>query len=107
MSDMHPRRIGYAEDPDYKDYEWRFAALYVHDGRFYIITDSGCSCDSPDDIYGDGDAIVGPAATLGGIFDELNVDKDKHDDTIKEAFLDALETLNNETMAAARKALGL
>ncbi len=107
MSDLNPRQIGYAEDDSLGGYEWQMAALYSHNGRFYIITDGGCSCSSPNSFYSEKEAVVGPAATLGGIFDELNVDKDKHPVWVKEAFLDGLKTLNNETMAAARKALGL
>ncbi len=102
---MTPKQIGYAEDETLGGYEWQLAAVYDHDGRFYIITDGGCSCSGPASRYSEKDAVVGPAATLGGLFDELNVDQKKHPDYVKEAFLNALETINKETMAAARSAL--
>ncbi len=102
------RRIGYAEDENYGGgYEWSHAYVFADNGRFYIVTDSGCSCNGPASHYSDKDAVVGPAATLGGLFDELHVDQDKHPEHVKRAFIDALETLNKETIDATKSALGL
>jgi hypothetical protein len=104
---MAKRQIGYSEDDEWGGYEWSLAAVYEDDGRFYIINDSGCSCDGPSSNYTDKDAVVGPAATLGGLLDELHVDQAKHSKLTKEAFLDAVKTINNETLESARKAIGL
>ncbi len=102
------REIGYAEDDDRSGYDWALARVIVNDnGHFQILQESGCSCTSPGDSLEGGWCIVGPAATLGGLFDELNVDKDKHPKFVKEAFIDALVTMNNETISAAKSALGL
>jgi hypothetical protein len=101
------REIGYADDEEAVSYTWACARVLVEDGHFTIVTESGCSCNGPGD-QGCGDGVsVGPAATLGGLFDELNVDKDKHGDYVKRAFIDALKTINDETIAAAKSALGL
>ncbi len=103
---MARKEIGYAEDPEAGGYEWALARCVIEEnGHFAIYEEQGCSCSSPGDS--DGWVAVGPAATLGGLFDELNVDSKKHNSWVKEAFLNALETINKETMAAARKALGL
>jgi hypothetical protein len=50
---------------------------------------------------------VGPAATLGGLLDELNVDKDKHPKFVKVAFVNAVDTINAEGIAAVKRVLGL
>lgn len=108
MTEERGRQIGYAEDENYSGcYEWGFAAVYFHQRRFYIITDSGCSYNGPASFYPERDAVVGPAATLGGLLDELVVDKDKHPKHVKEAFLDAVKTINDETLASTRKVLDL
>lgn len=103
---MARREIGYAEDQEAGGYEWALARVYIEEnGHFTIVCESGCSCNGPGDSGGC--VTAGPAATLGGLFDELNVDGDKHSDHEKEAFINALNTINKETLAAARSALGL
>ena len=100
------KSIGYAEE-DWGGYEWGFCHVFNEGGRFYMVYDSGCSCNGPKSHYSDKDACVGPAATLGGLFDQLNVDSHKHNDCTKRAFVDAIERMNNETLAATKAALGL
>ena len=98
--------IGSAEDDDSGGYGWVYAAV-IHEGdRFFIVQDYGCrSCNCPED--GQGTTAVGPAATLGGLFDELHVDKDKHPKVVKEAFLNAIIRMNEDTVKATKAALGL
>lgn len=76
--------------------------------RFFIINTSGCSCPSPTETY---ITVAGPAATLGGLFDELHVKEKDPKCWVREeyklAFVDALKRLNDETIAATRSALGM
>lgn len=116
-----PRVIGYAEydgcdtrrqwTPPIVTHDWSVARVIINTfGQFELLNDSGCSCDSPGDNPMGGTTEVGPAATLGGLFDELQVgrkDGKPFPGFFKEAFLDALKTINDETIADARKALGL
>ena len=99
------KEIGHAEDDTCGSYEWSYASVCEEDGRFIVVTGSGCSCNCPDIDYDD--VVLGPAATLGGIFDELFVDKDKHSKAVKEAFVDALVRMNADTLERTKKALDL
>lgn len=108
------KELGYAEDPYSGSYEWGFARVIEKDGAFLIIEDSGCSCNGPGSNPDDGHVTCGPAATLGGLFDQLYVDlkneKAKaYGPTIQSrlAFIDALEKQNQETITAAKAALGV
>ncbi len=105
---MGERKIlGEAEDDEQSGYEWACArVVQQEDGHFAIYTDSGCSCNGPWEC-GPGDLTAGPAATLGGLFDELNVDKADHPKFVLEAFVDAMKRMNDETLAAVKQTLGL
>ncbi len=101
------KEIGYAENEYADDYTWQCARVFEEDGRFILCCDGGCSCNGPmDDPFG-GTVTAGPAATLGGLFDQLNVDKEKYTYYEKMAFLDAIERMNLETIRSIKSALGL
>ena len=104
------KEIGYADDPDAGGYEWGCARVVETDGHFTIVEESGCSCSSPGDDCS-GTVTVGPAATLGGLFDEMNVNMTdrakKPSKTARVAFIDAIGRLNKETIEAASRALEL
>lgn len=93
------------------DESYSFDEAYVIEigGRFYIAHTSGCSCPSPEDNVA---CVAGPAATLGGLFDELVVNaapssKKYVAETVKLAFVDAIDRMNKETLAATKRALGI
>jgi hypothetical protein len=100
-SHMNGKEIGYGDDMG-----THFAFVVQLDGGHYVICeDDTYSDESPSFEYGT--ITVGPAATMGGLFDELYVDREKHSREAKLAFVDAIERSNKETLDATRKALGL
>ena len=101
---MTRREIGYAEDDTMGCYEWQLARVVDEDGCYSIVTEGGCSCNGPGSECS-GVTAVGPSATLGGLFDEIVASNQPK--YIKEAFLDAIERQNKETIGATKKALGL
>ena len=102
-SEYFDQELGYAEDDTVGGYDWQCARVYTKEGKFYIGTESGCSCNGPGEWAPD--TVCGPAATLGGLFDELYVDRAKHPIYVKDAFLDALKKVHMDTMEKAKKAL--
>lgn len=93
-------------DNDDGGYEWGYAFVIGVGDRFYCVSGEGSSGDSPAD---DCHTVAGPAATLGGLFDELYVNlntKSKSPPRLARlAFVNAIERLNAETLSSARHAL--
>ncbi len=99
-----PVCIGYGENETGSDYDWSHAYVYSHDGLFYIVTDSGCSCEGPRSSYNEDEASW-TASSMGELFEQLYEDKAILTDAVREAFVDAFEKSNAEALAAVKKAL--
>lgn len=93
---------------EYGKYEWGFIELF-HDeddsgnSIYYIVSDSGGSCNGPASFYGPGSAFIGPVGDFGELI-EMVRDQDKE---TKELVYDAAKKNSDDMLVALRKELGL